>query len=310
MRQTFAEQILLKATNDSSILLITGDLGYGVLDNFAQKLPKQFINSGIAEQSMMSMAAGLASQGYQPFVYSIGNFPTFRCLEQIRNDVCYMNNPVTIVSVGAGMGYGNLGYSHHSIEDIGIMRVLPNIQIYSPGDTAEVELSLDLILNDRRPSYLRLGKGGEPLLNSKHISSDSKLHEVKNGNDGIIAFTGSIGNSVLGAAEILKEINLKPRLISVPVLSNESITELVHISQNKVLLTVEEHSIKSGFGSWVLEMANEHSISFPIARIGINPDKISVLGSHQYLKKIHGLSADEISKKFEKHFSVGLGSRN
>jgi len=164
LRNAFATQLLDIARADSSILLITGDLGYGVLDRFQQELPEQFINAGVAEQTMMSMAAGLAASGYRPFVYSIANFPTFRCLEQIRNDVCYMDNPVTIVSVGAGLVYGVHGYSHHAVEDLAIIRSLPNITIYSPCDSVETKYSVNKILESKHPAYLRLGKGGEPLI--------------------------------------------------------------------------------------------------------------------------------------------------
>ena len=159
MRTAFARNLLEIAKVDSSVILLTGDLGYGVLDDFSSQLPDQFINAGISEQSMMSMAAGFASKGFRPFVYSIANFPTFRCLEQIRNDVCYMGNPVTIVSVGAGLGYGNLGYSHHAIEDIAIIRSLSEMQIYSPCDSNEVGYVLEKIMNENKPSYLRFGKG-------------------------------------------------------------------------------------------------------------------------------------------------------
>ncbi len=140
MRNSFIDVLLQKAKQDERIILLTGDLGYGVVDQFARELPRQFINFGINEQTMMSAAGGLASKGFKPFVYSIGNFPTFRCLEQIRNDVCYMNLDVTIVALGAGFAYGTAGYSHHLIEDISAISPLPHIQIFSPADTFEAKI--------------------------------------------------------------------------------------------------------------------------------------------------------------------------
>ena len=132
MRDAFVKSLLEEARKDPNLILITGDLGFGVLDEFQQALPKQFINSGVNEQAMMGMAAGIASTGKRVFVYSIGNFPTLRCIEQIRNDVALMNNPVVVVSVGAGYAYGSQGYTHHALEDIAILRAIPNIEFIVP----------------------------------------------------------------------------------------------------------------------------------------------------------------------------------
>lgn len=303
MRNAFAKELLKLAIDDPSILLITGDLGFGVLDDFAKTIPNQYINSGINEQSMMSMAAGLASRGYRPFVYSIGNFPTFRCLEQIRNDVCYMDNSVTIVSIGAGVGYGNLGYSHHAIEDISVMRALPNMRIFSPGDSDEVLFVLDKILVESKPAYLRLGKGGEKNFGLIGKNPFNDLREVTSGIDGVIAFTGGIGTRVLDAIGLLKEDGIEPRVISVPALSEESILELLHICQNKVLLTVEEHLLKGGFGSMVLEIAAERGSNCKISRIGLDSKLISKLGSQQFLLDQHGLTSKAIYQKFKSLYS-------
>ena len=299
MRIAFAKKLLELAINDSSILLITGDVGFSVLDDFAKTIPNQYINSGINEQSMMSMAAGLASRGYRPFVYSIGNFPTFRCLEQIRNDVCYMDNSVTIVSIGAGLGYGNLGYSHHAIEDISVMRALPNMRIFSPGDSDEVPFVIDKILVDTKPAYLRLGKGGEKKFTQIDIGLFNNLREVISGIDGVIAFTGGIGTRVLEAIELLKKDGIEPRVISVPILSDTSILELLSICPNKVLLTVEEHLLKGGFGSMVLEIAEEQGSDCKISRIGLDPKLISKLGSQKFLLDEHGLTSTAIFQKFK-----------
>ena len=144
------------------IALVVGDLGYSVVEPFADRFPDRFINAGVAEQNMMGLAAGMASEGYHVFTYSIANFPTFRCAEQIRNDIDYHNLPVTVVAVGGGLAYGALGYSHHAVQDYALMRTLPNMLIAAPGDPMEVRACMRYLVENPQPSYLRLGKAGEP----------------------------------------------------------------------------------------------------------------------------------------------------
>ena len=167
MRKIFIEELILAAKKNKKVVLIVNDLGYSVVERFAEMFPKQFYNAGVAEQNMMGIAAGMALEGYHVFVYSIGNFPTFRCAEQIRNDIDYHNLPVTIVSVGGGLAYGALGYSHHALQDYALIRTLPNMLIASPGDPQEVEGCLDFLNENPQPSYLRLGKAGEKEYHSK-----------------------------------------------------------------------------------------------------------------------------------------------
>jgi len=300
MRNAFAAHLLNLARKDQSILLITGDLGFGVFDDFQKELPAQFINAGVAEQTMMSMAAGLAASGYRPFVYSIANFPTFRCLEQIRNDVCYMDNPVTIVAVGAGLVYGVHGYSHHAVEDITIIRSLPNLTIYSPCDSVETIFSIDKILEGKHPAYLRLGKGGEPIINEKSHSDIKDVNIIDSGGeDGLICWTGGIGFKVLQAAKLLKQRGLCPKLVSIPVLNSQAIEELLLLNPDQFILTVEEHSLAGGFGSLILEVATGSIFSGRIVRLGI-PQRINKeIGSHEYLLEKSGLSPTAISERFE-----------
>lgn len=299
MRNSFAQKILELAQQDSSIILITGDLGFGVLDDFATKLPDQYINAGITEQSMMSMAAGLASQGFRPFVYSIANFPIFRCFEQIRNDVSYMDNPVTIVAVGAGLSYGNLGYSHHAIEDIAAIRSLSNFAIYSPCDSKEVELSLELIMSSPKPSYLRLGKGGEADISDK-IVSNLDLESTNIGSSGSILFTGAIGSRVLKAKEILEKKGISPQIISCHSLNRNSMRQLIEISGKFPMMVVEEHSNIGGLGSWIIETAEEMNINLNISRIDLRNHLISKLGTQSFLLDEAGITAENIVNKFVK----------
>lgn len=298
MRNTFADTFLKLAKRDSRMILITGDLGFGVLDKIADELPDQFINAGIAEQSMMSMAAGLASEGFRPFVYSIANFPTLRCLEQIRNDVCYMNNAVTIVSVGAGLGYGNLGYTHHAVEDLGILRTLPNIELFSPADSVEVVGVMKKILELNTPAYLRLGKGGEPTI---HLYSPNQIDrpiEMIKGDQGFLIFTGGIGSRVIEAIKRLNSVGYFPTVISNPCLNSNNMNQIASLISNSFAVTVEEHNISSGFGTWLLECSSDLESSTLIKRMGLTHKNISLLGSQAYLLDEANLTAEEIATNF------------
>ena len=283
MRNKFAEKLFSSALLDKKILLLTGDLGYGVLDEFATKLPDQYLNVGVTEQSMMSMAAGLASKGFRPFVYSIANFPTLRCLEQIRNDVSYMNNPVTIVAVGAGLSYGNLGYTHHAIEDISIMRSFPNIAIYNPASPFEVEACVEDILSNESPAYLRLGKGGEKEM---HKTKDLNVSEpilLNQGNEGFIVSTGALTFMVMEVLQRLQAFGINPTVYSIPKITKHSVKLLLGIVQDSYLLTIEEHILSGGFGSWILEEANLGKSSVKISRIGINNSFTERFGDQNYM---------------------------
>jgi transketolase len=301
LRNTFAAKLLKIAIEDPSIILITGDLGFGVLDEFAESLPKQYINAGIAEQSMMSMAAGIASQGFRPFVYSIANFPIMRCLEQIRNDICYMNKSVTIVSVGAGLSYGNLGYSHHGIEDISVIRSLPNIKLYSPADSEEVELCMDQIYQDDKPSYLRLGKGNEEIIHNKPLIRNFENIVLKQGDYGTIAFTGSIGSRILKAVESLNRLEIYPRIVSMPFLSEYNLIKLLEISKGEPMVTIEEHSNRGGFGSWLLEIANNQRMPINVKRLDLDKHDIYKLGTGDFLLNEANLSVDHIIHELNSH---------
>ena len=294
MRQAFVRQLLEAAKNDPDIVLITGDLGYGVLDEFARSLPAQFINAGVAEQTMASLAGGLASLNKKVFIYSIGNFSTLRCLEQIRNDICSMNHSVTVVSVGAGFSYGPQGYTHYAIEDISVMRAISKMNVYCPGDSYEVSAVVSKILNEGKPSYLRLGKGGEPLL---HQSSPPNNFEegvsLRSGTDATLIFTGAIGSQVLQATEILSSSGIEVEVISFPQISPISVLKIQN--QSSVLFTIEEHVTRGGFGSAILEGLSEADSARRVKMLGVNYDGHS-LGSHNYLQEISGLSAMKIAE--------------
>jgi transketolase len=288
VRNTFVEELLRQAKTDESILLLSGDLGYGVVDKFQRELPEQFINFGVNEQSMMGAAAGLAASGYKPFVYSIGNFPTFRCLEQVRNDVAYMNLNVTIVALGAGFAYGTAGYSHHLIEDLSALAGLPNMKTYSPADSPETNSVIKLILENQSPKYVRLGKGGEPNLTASFDKSNSGLSILEGDPSFAIISTGSILSEAIKLRELLGDKN--PTVLSFYDLS--MLREYLSLNKYKKIITIEEHILRGGFGSLVAENLNWNSCN--LERFGISEVNSEFSGSQSYLRDQYGLSAEKI----------------
>jgi transketolase len=256
MRNTFINELVSAAEINDNIALVVGDLGYGVVEHFAALFPKRFFNVGVAEQNMMGLAAGLASEGFHVFVYSIANFPTFRCAEQIRNDVDYHNLSVTVVAVGGGLAYGNLGYSHHAVQDYALMRVMPNILIAAPGDPMEVRACMRYIISNPQPSYLRLGKAGEPCIHEKVPEvSPGKWLSIREG------ITGGANYLTTGAT-----LDLVNRLItdnpnqkscylhSMPLWGMKTKgAQARQIEQFDRVITVEDHLMDGGFGSWLME---------------------------------------------------------
>lgn len=256
MRNAFIDELIAAAEHNDNIALIVGDLGYGVVEPFAKRFPKRFFNAGVAEQNMMGLAAGLASEGIHVFVYSIANFPTFRCAEQIRNDVDYHNLPVTVVAVGGGLAYGNLGYSHHAVQDYALMRVMPNMLIAAPGDPMEVRACMRYLVHSPQPSYLRLGKAGEPCIH-KEVPEvfPGRWVRIRDGekNGGTYLTTGTTLELV---SQVLSR-NLELRkwsINSMPLWGMKTKAAQVYaIEDFSTVITVEDHLIDGGFGSWLLE---------------------------------------------------------
>jgi len=300
MREAFVETLLEEAKKNKNIILITGDLGFGVLDKFQRELPNQFINCGVNEQAMMGMAAGIASTGKRVFVYSIGNFPTLRCLEQIRNDVCLMNNSVVVVSVGAGYAYGPQGYTHHALEDIAVMRALPNLEIVIPGDPIEASSVTSFLCNSHAPSYLRLGKSKENSINRSAVAlAPGNYNEILRGERGTILFVGSVGTIAIEAAQILSNEGISVSVTSAPFLSFPDREYLERAAKTGPIVTVEEHSIRGGFGSSILEFCSQNFIQAEVIIVSTNQKNLSQIGDQDFLRKENGLSAHRIVEEFK-----------
>ena len=296
MRDAFISELTLLAREDPSVFLIVGDLGFSVIESFAEEFPDRFLNAGVAEQMMIGAASGLAAAGYNVFVYSIGNFPTRRCLEQIRNDVCYHNRSVTIVAVGAGFSYGALGYTHHAIEDIAVMRALPNMTVYSPADPREARALTRQAAESSRPHYLRLGKNREPNLHDSELQSavpDALV--LREGSDVTVLVTGSIAGVALEASDLLRAEGISARVVSVPILKPLGDGVLKAAGGTSAIVTLEEHSLIGGLGSAVLESAAMARNRTPIYPIGIPEHTLGkYVGAHEYLREKNGLTAEAV----------------
>ncbi len=300
MRDTFVRVLLEEAKNDPNIILITGDLGFGVLDEFQKQLPAQFINSGVNEQTMMGMAAGYASTGKRVFVYSIGNFPTLRCIEQIRNDVCSMNNSVVVVSVGAGYAYGSQGYTHHALEDIAVLRALPNMEVIIPADPFETVGITRLLAKTRNPSYLRLGKSNEPNIHSREVqASPGRINQLISGADGTLIFSGSVGVIAISAAEKLRQEGINVAVASMPFISNIDLDYLQNAAQKGPIVVIEEHSYRGGVGSAILESLAMNSIAANVSLVAADQNNLSLIGDQNYLRDQNGINVENILKKFK-----------
>lgn len=298
MRDTFFSELDLAAQNDPNIVLITGDLGFGVLDNFIKNNPKQFINAGIAEQNMMGVAAGLALTGKKVYVYSIGLFPTIRCLEQIRNDVIYHQCDVKIISVGAGFSYGQLGMSHHALEDIGIIYSLPGINIYSPSSIDEVKDSIKSQLMESCPSYLRLDKTKIELHSSLSIGDGVNLICGDGGGISIMG-TGGVVNQAIQAHQMLNTIGIKSSVYSVYKIRPLDVNVLIEIAKRSQKVAIlEEHFNNSGLSSIVANTLFDADIRIlKWARFSILGGYISEVGDQAHLRSIGNIDARAIFNK-------------
>ncbi len=258
MRKMFVETLSKAAQSNKKLILMVGDLGFSVVENFKEKYPEQFINAGVAEQNMTGMAAGLASEGFHVFTYSIANFNTFRCAEQIRNDIDYPNYNVTVVSVGAGLSYGALGYSHHAIQDYALLRSFPNMTIYAPGTNYQVRKCLQEILKKKSPAYLRLGKiiNENISLSEKYNLEPGKWICIQKSDNLLsrkcILTTGAVIEDALKMKELTKYSEY--HIYSLPIWGIKTKKkQLSQISKWDEIITLEDHIEDGGFGSFILE---------------------------------------------------------
>ena len=304
MREAFTHSLEQEARVNPNLVLITGDLGFGVLFPFMKEFPDRFINAGISEQAMMSMAAGLALEGKTVVVYSIGNFPTLRCLEQIRNCCAYHEVNVKIVCVGAGFVYGTLGMTHHATEDMSVLRGLPGVTVYAPADAVQTEAVMRRFLTEPGVAYLRIGRGGEPVLSDRDALlnyATGKAVPYQDGNDAYILTAGGILPSAVEAAKLLAQRGFSVGVASFPTVKPIDEAYLAELSGKvPVLFTLEEHTIVGGFGGAVCEtVCGLPGKRARVVRLGMNDTYSSIVGNQAYLVERYGLDGESVAGKVQ-----------
>lgn len=295
MRDAFAQELLALARSDDRVVFVTGDLGFGVFEEYRAAVPDQYLNVGVAEQNMVAVGTGLALEGHRVFVYSIGNFPVLRCLEQIRNDAAYHGANLTVVSIGGGFSYGPLGMSHHATEDIAVMRALPDVATVVPGTLHEVRESMRALADRPGTSYLRLDKsaGSEPVA---AVAFDFGTWRVLTpGSDVTFIATGGILCEAQSAAAELAASGISARVVSAHLLSPlESAQVLDAIGPAKHVITLEEHVVRGGLGSAVAEIMVENPTGARLTRMGLTGSYVSTVGSQVYLRGQAGINAHSL----------------
>ena len=297
MRKVFNKELLNIAKEDPRVFMILADIGYGEIEEFANTFPDRFINCGVAEQNMTGVACGVAMEGNIAITYSIANFPTLRCLEQIRNDVCYHNANVKIVIIGGGMAYGELGISHHSTEDIAIMRALPNMVVLAPCDPVETAALTKLMMKYAGPVYFRCGYKGEPVIVNKPFEArlgGSSL--IREGRDATVFFSGTVGINAKQAVDQLAEEGIDCRLVSlysIKPIDKEAI--LAAAEETKRIVVLEEHNICGGVGSAVAEvLMDEGAGNIPFRRIAMPDVNATKVGCQAWMREQYGLGVNDV----------------
>ena len=299
MRKAFNQELLKIAEKDSRVFMILADIGYGEIEPFANAFPDRFINCGVAEQNMTGVACGVAMEGNIAITYSIANFPTLRCLEQVRNDVCYHDANVKIVIIGGGVSYGELGISHHSTEDIAIMRALPNMVVLVPSDIVEARAATHAMMAYNGPVYYRCGYKGEPDLHDGKGVPDFRIggsSTICEGNDATVFFAGPIGINAKAAEEELAKQGIKCRLVSlysIKPIDKEAIIRAAKETGGIVVL--EEHNIQGGVGSAVAEvLMDEGCGNVPFKRLAFQDVNVTKVGSQVWLRDQYGLGVKDV----------------
>jgi transketolase len=298
LRTAFIRALEELASVDERINLVVGDLGFGLVESFVERFPNRFLNVGVAEQNLAGIAAGMAMCGKIVFTYSIANFPTLRCVEQIRNDICHHGADVKIVSAGCGLNYGALGVTHHATEDIAIMRALPEMTVIAPGDPFEARCATRALARQRGPAYLRLGKAEEPAV---HDSADVSFEigraiKVREGTDLTLIATGTMLHTAAAAATRLLTQGQTARVLSMHTIKPLDCQAVLDAArETAAIVTLEEHSIVGGLGSAVAEvLAEACDCRVPFKRIAIPNSFGHAVGNQDYLKDRYLLSTDGI----------------
>jgi len=298
MRDAFFDEVYKIAKGDPCVIFITADMGAHSLVRFKNDLPEQYINVGVAEQNMVSIAAGLALGGKTVFIYSIVPFVTMRCYEQIKIDLCCMNLPVTIIGAGAGLTYGSDGPTHHAIHDVAVMRTLPEITILNPSDSTMTQAFARISYEAASPVYIRIEKGILPLIyQQKNGDFSDGLAEIKSGDDLTIIATGIMVHHAVKVAEILSQHSVSAGVVDLYRIKPLNADLLLRLAdKSKCLVTLEESAITGGMGSAVTEVLSDNSRTIPLKRIAIPDMHCFNAGSRESLQALYGLDTESIVK--------------
>jgi transketolase len=297
MRSAFSDTLVRLAKADPKVLLLTGDHGYALFDDFRRECPTQYINAGIAEQNMVGMAAGLARAGFRPFVYGLSAFIPVRVVEQIKLDIAHDKLPVILIGDGAGFVYSQLGTSHQSTEDIACTRAIPHLSVYSPADRFEVATCMELAYQAKGSVYIRMGKSDRgDVHNEARQAKVGRLLEVKPGQSDAIVFIAH-GSLVRTAMDIAADSYTDAAVWSAPFIKPIDVQQVVAIcSQSRAVIVLEEHSVLGGLGSVITEIAAEFA-PVRILRVGVQDRFSHNCGSYEYLLKEHGLDRGAIEQQ-------------
>ena len=297
MRDAFVRALTEIAAEDPRVMLVNGDLGFGVLDDFVARFPGNYVNAGVAEQNMTAVACGMALAGARAYTYSIGNFPTLRCLEQLRNDVCYHRADVTAVAVGGGFSYGQLGMSHFATEDLAILRALPEMTVVAPSDAWQAHALTHQLHARGGPSYLRIDKGAAGLPEGE--VELGKARTVRDGSDAVIFATGAIVGEAVAAADALVLEGHAIRVVDVHTLKPfDGDTICTAAEKCGTVLTLEEHNVVGGLGGAVAEACLERGVRIRrFQRLGLPDVYPSLVGDQQWLRAHFGLDGSSVAAR-------------
>lgn len=301
MRNALMKALNQVASENSNLMLLTADLGYGVFEEFEQKYPKQYLNVGVAEQNMIGIATGLALEGKTVFVYSIGNFPTLRCLEQIRNDACYHNLNINIIAMGGGFSYGALGMSHHATEDIAIMKSLPNVTVVAPCTANEAEAATLALAHRSGVGYLRIDKSKADLESEANTFEIGKAKTLVDGNDYTIFVTGGIAEEAVKASLSLKDKGIGLKVVSLASIKPVDVEFVVsEVKKSKGILTLEEGNIVNGLSSTIADICIQESIApKKFHALAIDDVYVATVGSQSYLRSVNKITGNDVVSVIE-----------
>ncbi len=303
MRNTVINTITAYAQKNKSIFIVTGDAGFGVLDEYKRRFPDRFLNLGVAEQNTISFSAGLAMAGYKVFIYNIVPFIMYRCYEQVRNDICYQKLPVTLIGIGSGVTYAPQGMTHYSVEDVLIARTLPNLKILSPADPLEAEKCAEYALKSSGPVYIRIAKSGEPAIHRKKLESIEGPIVIEKGEGVAVLFYGSVGIEVIKA---VADIGKKPLVASTPMIQPFGFKPLLRMLKNiHTIITVEEHFVDGGLGTMIADWLTKQRLPIKLIKLGIKNEFIYAIKNNAGMREKYGISSSSIRTAITEAFRNG-----